>query len=75
MRVRGDWLLLSNNSNELRRLMEGTTFEADYRGVLLRVEGADKNDNKPERFSGVQTKCIRLPLGPLVRSDREEPAF
>lgn len=75
MRVRGDWLLLANNSNELRRLMNGTTFEADYRGVLLRVEGADKNDNKTERFNGVQTKCIRLPLAPLVRSDRDEPAF
>lgn len=75
MRVRDNWLVLSNNSNELRRLMAGTTFEADYRGVLLRVEGADKNNNKPERFNGVQTKCIRLPLGPLVPSDRDEAAF
>lgn len=75
MRVRGDWLLMSNNSNELRRLMEGSTFEADYRGVLLRCQGADKNENKPERFNGVQTKCIRLPLQSIVRGDREEPAF
>ena len=75
MRVRGDWLVLSNNSNELRRLMADTTFAADYRGVLLRVEGADKNTNKPERFNGVQTKCIRLPLATIVREDRLEPAF
>ncbi len=75
MRVRGDWLLLSNNSNELRRLMDGTTFEADYRGVLLRVEGADKNGNKPERFNGVQTKCIRIPIGPLVRPAVDEKPF
>lgn len=75
MRVRGDWLLMANNSNELSRLMSDTTFAADYRGVLLRLEGADKNGNKTERFNGVQTKCIRLPLQSIVRGDREEPAF
>lgn len=72
MRVKGGWLVLSNNSNELRKLMQGSTFEADYRGVLLRVDGADKNGNKPERFNGVQTKCIRLPLGPVLG---DEAAF
>lgn len=77
MKVRGDRLLLSNNSNELRRLMAGTTFEADYRGVLLRVAGADRNENKPVKFSGVQNKCISIPLGPIVTDDRQknEPAF
>jgi len=75
MKVKGGWLVLSNNSNELKRLMQGTTFEADLRGVLLRVEGADKNDNKPERFNGMQNKCIRIPLGPIVSADRTEPAF
>lgn len=66
MKVKGGWLVLSNNSNELKRLMQGTTFEADWRGVLLRVDGADKNGNKTERFNGVQNKCIRLPLEPIV---------
>jgi putative DNA primase/helicase len=75
MKVRGDRLLLSNNSNELRRLMAGTSFEADYRGVLLRVQGADRNDNKPVKFSGVQNKCIGIPLGPIVTGDGREPAF
>lgn len=78
MRVRDGWMVLSNNSNELRRLMQGTTFEADYRGVLLRVPGADKNANKPERFNGVLTKCIRVPLGGIVRGGdgvTPEPAF
>jgi hypothetical protein len=75
MKVRGDRLLLSNNSNELRRLMAGSTFEADYRGVLLRVDGADRNDNKPSKFNGVQTKCISLPIGPIVSDDRNLPAF
>ena len=78
MRVKDGWLVLANNSNELKRLMVGTTFEADYRGVLLRLEGADKNGNAPMKFSGVQSKCIRIPLAPIVgdlalRAD--EPAF
>lgn len=75
MKVRGDRLLLSNNSNELRRLMSGSPYEADYRGVLLRVAGADRNDNKPVKFSGVQNKCISIPLGPIVTGDGREPAF
>jgi putative DNA primase/helicase len=75
MKVRGDRLLLSNNSNELRRLMSGSPYEADYRGVLLRVTGADRNDNKPVKFSGVQNKCISIPLGPIVTGDAREPAF
>lgn len=75
MKVEGDRLLLSNNSNELRRLMAGTTFEADYRGVLLRVKGADRNDNRPRKFSGVQNKCIGIPLGPIVSGDVRAPAF
>lgn len=75
MKVRGDRLLLSNNSNELRRLFSGTTFEADYRGSLLRVNGADRNDNKATKFNGVQTKCITLPIGPIVSDERQLPAF
>jgi len=66
MKVKSGYLVLANNSDELKKLMQGTTFEADWRGVLLRVEGADKNNNRSERFSGVQTKCIRIPLEPLV---------
>ncbi len=75
MKVRGDRLMLANGNDALKRLMTGTTFEADYRGVLLRVHGADRNDNKPSRFNGVTTKCFTLPLGPIVSSDKHEPAF
>jgi putative DNA primase/helicase len=66
MRIVKDRLVLSNNSNELKSLMQGTQFEADLRGVLLRVDGADRNDGKPMRFSGSLSKCITLPLGPII---------
>jgi putative DNA primase/helicase len=77
MKIKDSWLVLSNRSKGLRRLMAGTTFEADYRGVLLRVDGADKNDNKAERFNGVQTKCFRIPLSAvdIARQSRQEAAF
>lgn len=74
MKLDGDRLLLSNDSNELRRLMKDTTFAADYRGVLLRVPGADRHGNKATRFSGVPSKCISLPLAPIV-NDSEAVAF
>lgn len=74
MKIKGDRLLVSNTSNEVKRLMAGTSFEADLRGVLLRVEGADRYDNKPTKFNGVQSKCISLPIGPIL-GDEGRVAF
>jgi hypothetical protein len=78
MRLKSGYLVMANGSKELGRLMQGSAFEADWRGVLLRIPGADKNDNKAERFSGVPTKCIRIPMGPVVGEKPQpaaEPAF
>lgn len=75
MRVKGDRLLLSNNSMNLKELMSGSPFSTDYRGALLRVPGADNYENKPMKFSGVQSKCISLPIGPLVGGDERQAAF
>jgi putative DNA primase/helicase len=66
LKVKDGHLLLSNTSTELKRMMAGTGFEADLRGVLLRTAGASKWNNKAEKFSGVPTKVIALPLKPLV---------
>jgi putative DNA primase/helicase len=68
MKIHKGRLVLSNTSNELKRLMQGTQFEADLRGVLLRVEGADRNDNKTLQFNGVASKCITLPLEPILKA-------
>jgi len=69
MRVKEDRLLLSNTSNELRRLMVGTPFEADLRGMLLRVQGADRYSNRSIKFSGVPSKCISLPIDTMLDTD------
>ena len=69
MRTDGRRLILSNTSTELRRLVEGTPFEADLRGVLLRVKGADRYDNRSIKFSGIASKAISLPLDHLLTDD------
>ncbi|ATI15716.1 putative DNA primase/helicase [Bordetella phage vB_BbrM_PHB04] len=66
MRVKDGFLVLSNSSNELKRLVADTQYAADLRGMLLRVPGADRNINKPLKFNGVQSKCIRVPLDPIL---------
>lgn len=62
------WLLVSNNSNTLRMLLQGTPYDVDYRGMLLRVPGADRNGNQNARFNGVSSKCIRIPLNDMLKA-------
>lgn len=70
MRVRDGYLIISNSSNEPAKLVAGTAYSSDLRGMLLRIPGADKNDNKPLKFNGVQSKCVRVPLGPILHDDK-----
>lgn len=67
MVIKDGSLLLSNSSHELKNIMANTSFAADWRGVLLRVPGTDRNDNKPAKFNGVLSKCIRIPLETIMR--------
>lgn len=66
LKVKANYLLLQNSSIELKRLMGGTGFEADLRGSLMRVPGASKWDNKAEKFNGVASKVVAIPLEPIV---------
>lgn len=75
MRVQDGWLLISNNSSELKRLMAGTTYEADLRGVLLRIPGAEKSGRDNARFAGVCSKYIKLPLSPIIGDEPGKPPF
>jgi len=68
MKVKDGYLLLSNASHELRTLMEKSNFAADWRGVLLRIPDADRNSNQSLKFNGVPSKCIRIPLDPVLRT-------
>lgn len=61
-------LILSNTSEQLKHLMAGTPFEADLRGVLLRVKGARRYP-RSVKFSGIQARAISLPLEPLLTDE------
>ena len=71
MRIEGMRLLLSNTSRELKRLMEGTPFEADLRGVLLRCRGATRH-RTAVKFSGVVSRCISIPLDDVITDTVDE---
>lgn len=73
MRTDGDRLIISNQSMELRKLMQGTPFEADLRGVLRRVRGADRAGNRTYKFSGIGSKVISIPLQPLLAEEIQLP--
>ncbi|MEY8688399.1 MAG: PriCT-2 domain-containing protein [Leptothrix sp. (in: b-proteobacteria)] len=57
-----EWLCVSNKSQALQDLMRGTAYEQDLRGLLGRIKGADRNDNKPIWFAGGASKVVRIPL-------------
>jgi putative DNA primase/helicase len=54
-------LLVSNTSEECRKLVERTSFAADLRGQLLRVPGA-KMHVSVVSFLGVKSRCVEIPM-------------
>lgn len=68
MRTDNKLLILSNTSMQLKQLMAGTPFEADLRGVLLRVKGAQRYPTTI-KFNGIASRAITLPLTPLLTDD------
>lgn len=70
MRVVGRDLLLSNNSHALVELLDGTPYAADWRGQLLRVNGARRYE-RTQRFNGIPSKCIAVPLA-ILEDDRQD---
>lgn len=59
-------LMLANGSLELKRMMSGSPFAADLRGMLLRLPDADRGDNRPARFNGSLSKWISVPLAGVL---------
>lgn len=57
-------LVVSNLSGEVKKLVHGTSFEADLRGLLLRVRGAERHATT--RFAGVPSRGISIPMSAVV---------
>lgn len=80
MRVEGDdgkstlpatTLLLANSSVELVKLVDGTPYESDLKGQLLRTRGAKKGTNEDgssalKKFNGVTSRYITIPLSQII---------
>ena len=75
MRVAGEWLVFSNKSLGVQELMRGTPYEQDMRGLLLRIKGADRNNNNPMSFNGSATKVVRVPLQRVTGQQRDLDPF
>lgn len=60
-RIEDAALLVANKHPELERVMETTPYAADLRGQLLRLHGAERHPH-PEKFLGVQSRAVRIPL-------------
>ncbi len=56
--------------NSLMQLVEKMSFVTDLRGQLLRVPGATRVSSK--KFNGANSKCVSIPLKPLLQDDVKE---
>lgn len=50
----------------LKQLVENMPFVTDLRGQLLRVPGA-KRMNGTKKFNGADSKCVSIPLAPILQ--------
>jgi len=66
-------VLISQNSQEINRLMVGTAFETDVRGSLLRHRAARRIDT-PTSFNGVKDRAIALSCDALSMDEYRSTA-
>ncbi len=65
MKVVKGRLMLSNNSEALPRLVAGTPFQADFRGLLSRVPGVERS-GEVAQINGKAARCMVIPLSMIV---------
>lgn len=63
--VAGGFLLFSNTSPNLAKLVERTQFSTDLKGQLLRIPGAVRYQ-KLVSFNGDKARCVSIPLEPIL---------
>ena len=64
-----DTLLFGTSVDNLKALVEKMDFVTDLRGQLLRVKGASRVD-KTVRFMGSASKCVAVPLSPILGEEK-----
>jgi putative DNA primase/helicase len=63
-------LLFGTGIGNLKKLVEKSSYSTDLRGQLLRLPGATRYEDKPVRFNGRNSKCVCIPLGPILDDTR-----
>lgn len=65
MKVHQGKLMLSNTSESLVKLVAGTSFQADFRGLISRNPGVMKNAGVVW-MNGAASRCIGIPLEAII---------
>jgi len=68
LKVEGDWLIISNSGDWIKRVLSGTPWARNHNKILMRLEGAEAVDST--RFaSGIRTRAVRIPITVCNGSD------
>lgn len=59
------------NNSALKDMVANKSFVTDLRGQLLRIAGAERVEH-PKRFNGMQSRCVAVPLGPILNDSEDE---
>lgn len=71
MRVEDNYLIVSDNSEYIKRVLSNTAYSKNYHTILGRVNGAEKIDNT--RFgSHIRSKATKIPLKEIF-GDLDKP--
>lgn len=60
--IKDNALVIANNHSAINSIFKGTKWMGFYQRSLLRIKGADSNNNKPVWIGGGSSKVVRIPL-------------
>lgn len=66
-------LIFGTSVKSLKELVAKSSYATDLRGQLLRLQGADRYENKPLKFNGRNSKVVTIPLMPILDGEAENP--
>lgn len=71
--IKDNLLMFGTSVKSLKDLVAKSSYATDLRGQLLRLDGADRRDNKPLKFNGHNSKVVTIPLAPILEGEQVNP--
>ncbi|WNL63597.1 DNA primase [Aeromonas phage ST4] len=71
--IKDNLLIFGTSVKSLKELVAKSSYATDLRGQLLRLDGADRYDNKPLKFNGHNSKVVTIPLSPILEGEPVNP--